>query len=596
MAETAPLWMLADAADAKRLRAAKAEGPALGLTPAARAALVGSGRTEIDPRGRFTDWAQARTVVAVRRATAKLIAAVAELPEARPIHREIALDHFRRAAYTGYRLWFTLGADGPWMVAEGEGWRRCEMRDEAYRALLARMLVPLVAGQAAAAAAQSPPWPGLYRRLRRFVLRRACRGRAVFVSGARKGMFGLLDALVAAPAPVRILVVQSATGGWREYARLARSAWRARKGDAFLDAALLAVPQGSAAAAAERLLAAVDDPVIAAAFAHYRGLLAYRLAQVEPALADTSAIVAAAEPRHYLSPEISRMSDWALAEICGETGATRWVMSRNTHVAAPSRLAEDGCAGYFFTRHPAGLVDRYLFWSPHGALAARSLLPRSAWPLIEPVAAVAVPPPAAAGGDRTRRILVADTFASLWFPHSWVFQTSDEYAASLAALCGAAADLGDVEILVRAKARRELDEGDYARLLPPMPNLRIKIRDVPFGEDLAACDLLVAFRSTTIEEALHARRAVLLWGASARYRYLPARSAPPRAGDRGAVYAADTEADLARLLPAILDRHAGAPLSDAEIAAHVWPRGTPDIGALAQRLLGAAPRAARRAA
>ena len=119
---------------------------------------------------------------------------------------------------------------------------------------------------------------------------------------------------------------------------------------------------------------------------------------------------------------------------------------------------------------------------------------------------------------------------------------------------------------------------------------------MPFREDLLASDLLVAFRSTTIEEALHARRAVLLWGASARYRYLPARTAPPRPGDRGAVYAAATEAELAHLLPAILDHHVGRPLTDVEIAPHVWPRGTPGVGDLARWLLGAPVEGLRQAA
>jgi hypothetical protein len=225
------------------------------------------------------------------------------------------------------------------------------------------------------------------------------------------------------------------------------------------------------------------------------------------------------------------------------------------------------------------------------------MLPRERWGAIETVTAVPIAPPEPGdAGGRARRILVADTFAALWFTHSWAFQTSDEYMDGLAELVRAVEALPDSSLLIRAKARHELGLAAYRHLLPPSSKVEIKMRGVPFRQELAECDLLVAFRSTTIEEALHARRPALLWGGSARYRYLPARTEPPRPGDRGTIYAAATGADLARLLPAILDAHAGKPLADAEIAAHVWPRGTPGIADLARRMLSAPQGLVRRAA
>ncbi len=368
----APIWVVATAADARRLAAAAPEGGSvLGLTPVARAALADAAPMPIDPRRNFTDWAQARAVAAVRRARQRLVAAVASLPGARVIQREIALDHFLRAAYTGYRLWFTLGAAGPWMAPEGAGWRRCETREAAYAALLRHMLAPLVAGHERVARAKTPPLPAAYRLLRKLVLLVACRKRIAFVSGARKGMFGLLDAIAAEAASARIVVVQSTGGGWRDYLRLVRNAWRAWRGERFIDVALLAPPREDALAAADQLIEAVGDRVIATAFRFYRALLAYRLAQAQPALADAREILAVASPRHYLSADASRLSDWALAESCGDRGVTRWVLSRNTHVPAGSALAADACDGYFHARHPEGLVDRYLFWTPHGVAPAR---------------------------------------------------------------------------------------------------------------------------------------------------------------------------------------------------------------------------------
>jgi hypothetical protein len=260
------------------------------------------------------------------------------------------------------------------------------------------------------------------------------------------------------------------------------------------------------------------------------------------------------------------------------------MFSRNTHVKPATRLAEDACQGYFLARHPEGLVDRYLFWTPHGAAAARAILPRERHGAIETVAAVPVtgaePRPRAA----PRRVILADSYATWWFTHCWAFQTSDEFLASLAELIGAVERLPDTQLLVRAKRKLELDIPEYEKLAPASDRAAIKIRDVPFNKDLLDSDLLVAFRASTIEEALHARRPVLLWGGTARYRYLPARTTPPTREDRGVVYAADDARALAVLLPAILDAHAGRPLTDRELAPHVWPPGTPGIKELARRL------------
>jgi hypothetical protein len=295
-------------------------------------------------------------------------------------------------------------------------------------------------------------------------------------------------------------------------------------------------------------------------------------------------VVEAARPSHLVSPDMSRMSEWAMAEACGISGATRWVMSRNTHVPNVSRLARDGCEGYFCARHPEGMVDRFVFWTPHGAAAARAFLPASKQGTIEAVTAVPVAPSSAPSARSCRQVLLADSYAAYWFPHCWAFQTSQEFLDSLDALRRAVEALPDATLLVRAKAKRELDMAQYEALVPRSDRVSIKIRDVPFRKDLEDSDVLVAFRATTIEEALHARRAVLLWGGSARFRYLPACTEPPRSDDRSAVYAANDERHLMALLPAILDAHAGRPLTDAEIAPHVWPEGTPNIRDLAIRM------------
>jgi len=582
----APIWVVVDREDAGRLPAEALSGRVLAITPVARAALVGKAADMVDARRHFGDWAQARTVAAVRRARRKLESALAGLPGADEIHREIALDHFQRSAYTGYRLWFTLGADGPWMVAAGEDWQRAETHEAAYAALLRRMLTPLVTGQARVARVGTPPLPALYRRLRQALLRAACRNRPTFVSGARKGMFGLLDAIAGDPARPRIVVVQSSGGGWRDYLRLARGAWRMAAGERFLDVSLITSPCGDSVDAADRLIESVDDLVIAEAFSHYRELLAYRLAQAAPAREDARAIVSAASPKHYLSADASRISDWSLAAACGERRVTRWVLSRNTHVAPTSRMAEDACRSYFYARYPKGLVDQYVFWTPHGANAAREFLPRELHHAIIPVRAVAIPDETRGNAPpRIKSILVADTYSAFWTINTWAFQTSDEFLYGLENLVKVALSLPDVKIVVRAKDRAELPLSTYVRLFQKSNRLVIRLRSGEFRNDLQNCDLLVASRSTTIEEALHLRKPVLLWGGTSRYRYLPSTMTLPTATKRSAIYSADTAASLHEILPRILEHHSGKPLTDDELSSHIWPNSEDNIEAFCRRLL-----------
>jgi hypothetical protein len=185
-------------------------------------------------------------------------------------------------------------------------------------------------------------------------------------------------------------------------------------------------------------------------------------------------------------------------------------------------------------------------------------------------------------------ILLADSYASWWYTHGWVYLTSDEYVAAARTLCEAVADLPDCRLLVRAKKKPECDLAALEALTEPPANCAIKIRDVPFQDDLANADLLVGFHSTTIEEALHARVPVLLWGGTGRYRYLAARETPPTPDDRAAVYRVTNASMLRPMLAAILDAHVGRPLSDAEVADHVWPTQVPGVEALARWLAGAA--------
>jgi CDP-glycerol glycerophosphotransferase (TagB/SpsB family) len=119
----------------------------------------------------------------------------------------------------------------------------------------------------------------------------------------------------------------------------------------------------------------------------------------------------------------------------------------------------------------------------------------------------------------------------------------------------------------------------------PFERFDIHMREeTSFAEDLAAADLLVTFSSTTLFDAIHARKPVLLWGGTDRYRRMPARTVLPTPSDRSAIYAVGRAADLGPMIAAILDAHAGRQLTDDEIRDYVWPEGTPTMTDLAEAI------------
>jgi len=145
--------------------------------------------------------------------------------------------------------------------------------------------------------------------------------------------------------------------------------------------------------------------------------------------------------------------------------------------------------------------------------------------------------------------------------------------------------LPDAELLVRVRAKPEVDPEIVRALVPDAPNVAIVDTAQNFLEQLAGCDLLVCHFSTTAEQALQMGKPVLLWGSTRRYCQFPALREAPASGRRAAVYAVDTANRLPQMLAAIRDQHHGRPLSEQETARYRNRPEDPDLRGLATRLL-----------
>mgnify|MGYP001259984728 CR=1 FL=1 len=85
----------------------------------------------------------------------------------------------------------------------------------------------------------------------------------------------------------------------------------------------------------------------------------------------------------------------------------------------------------------------------------------------------------------------------------------------------------------------------------------------------------VSFSSTTIEESLHARKPVGLFGGTSRYRHFDGSSKLPKKNNRSAIYHL-TKQNMPDMLRSIANVHSDRGLTDNEIIKYVWPNSIPN--------------------
>ncbi len=577
-----PIVIVYDRDDARRfldsgLRAPNESGlrpgGVLALTASAEAALAGCGLPVAGTVQRLGDGGHARVAARMRRldrALAPMLAA------------EDALDGVAGASlrhdlhYLGcfvLAVWVMLGPRGPWLVPDQRGgWQAIADRAAAQIAVVRHIGTrPGIYRDGP----RRPPLAGLISRVNRWAAGFLAGRVDILLTASGYGMDNLADHAARRHPPLGCAEIRGARGMAGGLALPLLSLWRARRGGAM--AVLVAVPAEPAwvRAAAGRMLAALPDPLVAGPLAAFADRVAAQAALTQGLETDTRRLLAKLRPRAVVAHALRWSNEAALAKAARERNIPVILLSHGSHPdpAAMGNLA----AAYAHAANAddllvSDLADVTVVQSPHAEAAARTLRPQARLLRTRPIQWGYKPlPPAPLRSDGPRRLLQAGTFKPLASLRPYIYETSAEFVAGLRSLMAAVAALPDVELVIRMRAGRECDLDDLRTLLPPVANVRIKShREGAFLDDLMAAHALVSFSSTTIEEALHARRPVVLWGGSQRTRHLPARTTPPSPGDRAAIYAPATPGDLAPLLAAVLDAHAD-PLTDAELAGHVWP-------------------------
>ena len=560
---------------------------ALALSPIAAHAFRLHGLEPALPRMRFTDRRFARAIGAYRRQSRIIARWLDENPMATDAFRYMMRNALRSMTTTVYRLDVNLDPEGKWLYVCNGAPKETTERDEAFadifQGILARWpdsLVGYVLGE-------NPPFPRLFRLLRNFLLRLIPkRDRAILVR-RREHPYGMVEALVERGGMLYYL--GGAETGWLEYLRLFREGWRAFRKESYIQVRLVEIGETAASSLMDEYVRTLTDPLIRRGFELGRDFIVTSVDRVLKCADDAEFVIGQLDPKLFAAYEIADGHSAAVADSAGRYGIPRIIANHNTHAPCSNGISRFMAKEVFRTLHPVSLTDIAVCWTPDSIVTAEQSKDR--FPQLDVHRVIRpIPVPSIRCDPAQRLILYAGNFHRWFHVSNWIFELSDEFLEGLRQFCAATERLDNLRVLSRIKFRMgELHRDAVEDVVGHYPHLDLVARaDRTFEEDLAACDLLVSYSSTTIHQALAFRRPVLLWGGSQRYRRIDAQMQPPTPTNRSGVYTCLDPAELPDLVSGILDVHAGGDLTDAEIAPYVHAAAgaerAPSVDELAQEL------------
>ena len=483
-------------------------------------------------------------------------------------------------AASGARLWITLGKTGPWLVPDIEKWALATERTEAHAMIFAR----LVARSSYYRKPSLPPFPALARCLNLLVAWLVRKRHPIILGYRKRRLAPLADEVRRTASDLPILSIRAAKHGWKEYGVFAKTLRNMARGHKEVSLLALPIPSREAGKAAARVINSVSDPVVRQGYKLASSAMIASTSLSQGLARHFTAVLKTASPRAVIMDAVGLGQLAALGEAAAKSRAPLFLLSHATHTPhVPGPAAEVMHRWARRGRVVSEFATELLPLTPHTAAVAKDASKELSHKQQAAYVWLSTDQQRNSILDSTRYILHAGNF-SIWEQSlPWISETSDEFVEGLIVLAEAVRTISDVKLVVRIRPKSECRASVIQKLLPE--DSRIEIKETgSLKEDLAAADVLVAYSSSTIEDALHARRPVFLWGASQRYRHLPARSEPPTSEDRAAVYAPRSQEGLVPLLEAVLAAHHGRPLTDEELKGHVWPEGTPDAKRFAQRL------------
>lgn len=503
---------------------------------------------------------------------------------------EFALSYgFNAIAISSLRLWRVLGEHGPWVIPVDGEWLLTNNKEEAHIKLLGH-IAKNYKNVVSTYPYNPPHFPIFFKFLRNITLSLMRKANVSVVTQRSSHPLGLSKKLEAASPTVRQYLVAQCVDGFKDYLRLPRELYRSWRGHFQVQIKTIIKKNNIGEAIVDSLLEQLDDPSIISGLRQMYLPIVEAINLSHGAVDDMAYVVQKMHPSAFVSYELANGFTAALAEGSLTIGIPRIVANHNANSPVDTEYAAIAVREIFCAQHAPNLVNLAFFWTPPALEAAKNIFSKSLFHQVLPIRRpIEEKKPINPLHQSTQRVILHAGNAQRWFAvFPWVYETTDEYFDGLLDLVASLKEIENTTLVIRSKLRRvELGQSILERHFPQNEKIKLRTRhSAPFEEDLAMADLVIAVFSTTIMQALHTRKPVLLWGGTKRYEYLPARRTFPTREDRAAVYTVDRVKDLGPMIEAILDAHAGIPLTDEELEGLVWSASAdiPTVSELAQAI------------
>ncbi|MDC0188251.1 hypothetical protein OAJ61_00455 [bacterium] len=541
------------------------------LTPDARATMKNTHIPLLTTLDTYTEYRQRRAIARVRRMERNIENHFQHSEELSIAAKETLNAMLHVLAMFSARLWETLKGTGPWLILQSNGWEKIDNLQEAHRNLLVQ-----IASQTPIASLgyDRSMWSPIIKILNRGILKITNNKKFVLVTGYKYGLNSLAKELNQTHREFTVLAVSGSSGKFREILKSVLNFTRilVRKGNVNY----IAVPTNSVKKIKhiEQYFYCISDSVIKNALDLLRNSLISDVVLTDGLKNEINFLINKTQPKAIWAHTLRWGSDAMLGEVSQKYRIPCTLISHGSH-SKPTNITS--ASEHIHLMHGllfSPLASNNLLQSPHAERAIKSfkkIYPCSrSRPIMWGYRQVKTLP----NKRNFRTILHAGTYKIWSNTRPWIFETSDEFVLGLVKLIQAVEQLEGTKLIIRFRIMAECQLKSLKQLLPKSNCYEIKTSG-EFLEDLAKADLLVSFASTTTEEALYARRPVLLWGGSKRYYHLPANETCPTENSRRAIYAPKTEKELLPMLESILKFHTGKPLTEKELKDHVWFENVP---------------------
>ena len=542
------------------------------LSPDVKAALLGkTDLTMLDPLDIFTDYSHRRIIATVRSIERKMHPLIENDNILSSASKETLISLMHVSLSSCFYLLYLLRGTGPWLLYDGNSWCRIEQLDIAVSILFKRIVIKKT-GVFQIGQNKDQIGKTFIKLFNWLILKKIGNKRFYWTTGKEQGLDSIIENLAVDKDNKVIYTVQADRKSFLRSIKSLVSLYMP-----FLKISSIPISPARKSVSdfmryLDNLFEMTDDSRLKPFIIPLKCYLNKCIIYTESLVDDTKRIMNKIGPENIIFHHLRWMDATVVGHCATECNINTILISHGSHPPSENVTSEyelnDLARGIFLSPFAVKSIAQ----SPN---AAQSINSKSYVPMIINYQPIMWGQGNFGSVQRTNKqfqILHAGTYKALCI-RPWIYETSNEFVFGLQQLVQSVGKVKNAELIIRIRNNEECEISSLEKLLPLSKNCCIKT-DGSFQNDLKNADLLISFSSTTIEEALYARKPVALFGGSNRYRHLPGSSILPDMNNRSAVYHL-TEENMSAMLDAIIAAHYDKPLSENEVAGYVWPNSVP---------------------